>query len=268
MLNIIQEKLQLALRQESLAARLERMRLAGLYGALAATAFTLANALVNVFSFPNLPLGLDWAQILVQWLGLGAALALAGLIAGWFTEEYNGIAIGGGLITALLALAFLIQMGASGGVLTLQSILMALPLIGVSMLAAGALRWTARKHLELGRPGSTATRLIKHLLLVILVGAVAGILGRMDLSAEQTLTKFHGYLQAAPNDQSVWVQLPVKQVPELPEHFGVEYRFYVRRSQLALGSLDLSVRFADGFEMQCLLNVGSSNFFTDCRAVE
>jgi len=271
MLIKIQDKLKLALMQESLAARGERMRLAALYGTLAATAFTLANAFVNVFSFPNLPLGLDWAQILTQWLGLSAALALAGGVAGWFTEEYNGIALGGGIITALLALAFLIQMGATGGALTLQSLIMALPLIGVSMLAAGALRWTARRHLELCQParsGPGPARLGKHLLLIVTVGALAGILGRMDLAAEQTLTKFHGYLQAAPNDQSVWVQLPVKQVPELPEHFGVEYRFYVRRSQLALGSLDLSVRFADGFEMQCLLNVGSSNFFTDCQAVK
>jgi hypothetical protein len=162
-------------------------------------------------------------------------------------------------------------MGAKGGALTLQSILMAIPLIGVSMLAAGALRWTARKHLEIIHKDAMATRparLTKHLLLIVVVGAVAGILGRMDLAAEQTLTKFHGYLQTAPGDQSVWVQLPVKQVPELPEHFGVDYRFYVRRSQFALGSLDLRVRFEDGFEMECLLNVGSSNFFTDCRAIK
>lgn len=266
-MNFILEMFRKSMQQESLAARGERMLPAALYGALAATAFVLSNSLVNVYSFPNLPLGLDWARLLTAWAGFGAALALAGVIAGWFTEEYQGIVGGGAIITALLAVAFFFQMGAEGGALTLQSILMAVPLAGVSMLGAGALRWAARRRNHITRNESVNSRprlLAGQILVVAAVGVFIGILGRMDLPSEQTLAKFHAYLQAAPTDPSVWAQLPVKQVPALSEHFGVDYRFYARRSAFALGSLDLTTRFEDGFVLECTLPAGSMNFFTNC----
>lgn len=266
-MNFILETFRKAMQQENLAARSERILPAALYGALAATAFVLSNALVNVYSFPNLPLAVDWLYLLGMWAGFSAALGLAGVMAGWFTEEYQGVVGGGAMITALLAVAFYFQLGAQGQALSLQSIIMAIPLFGVSMLAAAALRWTARRHNQIIHTESAEARprrLTRHILVIALAGALVGILGRMDLPSEQTLTKFHAYLQAAPSDPLVWVQLPVKQVPALAEHFGVDYRFYARRSAFALGSLDLTVRFADGFVLQCTLPVGSMNFFTTC----
>jgi hypothetical protein len=271
MLQKIFEKLKMPLQQESLSKRSERMLSAAMYGALVAVAYALAGALVNVYSFPNLPLGLDWAHILGMCAGIGAAFALAGIIVGWFSEEYNGIVAGGAIITGLLAIVFLFQLGAQNRALTMQSILMALPLFGVNMLAAGALRWAARRHLEIVQKDAAEMRpkrLTGHVLRILLFGLVIGILGRMDLPAEKTLTQFHEFLQAAPNDPAVWTHLPVKQVPSLPEHFGVDYVFYVRSSELALGALDVKVQFADGFRMNCVLPVNSSNFFTDCRAGE
>lgn len=255
------------MQQENLATRGERILPAAFYGALAATAFVWSNALVNVYSFPNLPLALDWAYLFGTWAGFSAAFALAGVIAGWFSEEYQGIVGGGAIFTALLAVVFLFQMGGEGSTPTLQSILMALPLAGVSMLAAGALRWTARRHNQIIQKESAEARprrLAGHILMIALAGAFVGVLGRMDLPAEQTLTRFHAYLQAAPKDSSVWTQLPVRQVPTLPEHFGVNYRFYARRSAFALGSLDLTARFEDGFVLECTLPAGSMNFFTNC----
>ncbi len=124
------------MRQENLSQRGERMLPAALYGALTATAFVLSNSLVNVYSFPNLPLGVDWLHLVGMWAGFSAAFGVAGSIAGWFTEEYQGIAAGGAVITALLAVAFFFQMGAEGQAVTFQSILMAVPLFGVNMAAA------------------------------------------------------------------------------------------------------------------------------------
>ncbi len=256
------------LKQESLADRGRRMGPAALYGALAATGYTLAFHLVNVYTFPNLPLGLDWARLLGMGLGFGAAFALAGAIAGWFTEEYGGIVGGGAIITALLAAVFLFAQGQGS---TLQSILMALPLIGVSMLAAWGLRRAAAMHLDIGQdpqPDTRRKRFIRHALLVLLVGLVPGILGRMDLSSERALTNLHQLLQAAPQDPSVWPRLPLRQLPELQNHFGVDYVIYARNSALSAGALDATVRFADGFTMTCFLPIGGSGFITDCVAGE
>lgn len=271
MLQGILEKVKVSLQQESLPIRRERMLPAAMYGALVATAYTLAGALVNVYSFPNLPLGFDWLRIFGLCIGISTGFALAGCIAGWFSDEYYGIVAGGAIITTLLAIAFLLQLNMRNSAPTILSVLMAVPLFGVNMLAAGTLRWIARRHLEIVHKGSAETRpkqLTRHVLQILLVGIFIGILGRMDLSSEKTLSQFHQFLQAAPNDPSSWTHLPVKQVPSLPEHFGVDYIFYVHPSEFALGTLDVKVQFADGFRMNCTLPVDSSSFFTDCHEAE
>lgn len=261
-MNFLSRMLSNALQAESLPERAVRMAQAAGYGVLVATAFLWTNALVNWLSFPRLPLALDLPGLLAEWAALGAAFGLAGLIAGWFTEEYQGIVGGGAILTGLLAAAFLVQMGDAP---TAQSLLMALPLLGVGMLAAGALRWVARRHARLVREqGAFSGALLRHLVIVALVGAFAGVLGRFDLPAEQALSNLHRYLQAASEDPSAWGHLPVRQVPSLTAHFGQEYRFYVRRSMFAVGALDVTIRFADGFVLQCVIPVGNTAFFTDC----
>jgi hypothetical protein len=63
----------------------------------------------------------------------------------------------------------------------------------------------------------------------------------------------------------VWPRLPLKKVPSLQEHFGVDYVFYPRQSSRMVGALDVTVRFADGYVLTCLLPVSSgTSFITDC----
>ncbi len=261
-----------ALKQESLPERGRRMLPAAAYGVLAAWAYTLAFHFVNVYTFPDLPLGLDWARLLGMGLGFSAAFGLAGAIAGWFTEEYGGIVGGGAIITALLAVVFMFSGGAASATLTLQSLLMALPLVGMGMLVAWGLRRAGQIHLEIGRAPDAAVRrkrLAGHVVTVLLVGLTPGILGRMDLPSERALTNFHQLLQAAPSDPSVLPRLPLRQLPELENHLGVGYTFYARNAEVAAGALDVTVRFDDGFTMTCFLPVvDASGFITDCTVGE
>jgi hypothetical protein len=263
----LQTYIQATLKHESIAERGKRMKIAAFYGALIASAYVVSNTLVNVLTFPHLPLGVDWLYFFNLLFGIGAVLALIGIIAGWFTEDYEGIMTGGFLLTAIVALAFVIQLAGEADALTLQSLIMAIPLIGINMLAITALRWMARRHITIGQEKDSSTRThqyAQHMLTIVLVGVVVGIVGRLDLPAEKTLTELHRLLQEAPNNSEVWPRLPIKQAPNLPEHFGVPYRFYVQRSQFAIGTLDLTIRFNDGYALQCLLPVSGSLFFTDC----
>jgi hypothetical protein len=206
----------------------------------------------------------------MMWIGFAAGFALFSAIATWFTDDPAGIVGGGLLITLVLAILFLISSGARNSTLTMQSIIMALPLVGVCMLAAWGLRWTARRYLDIKREAKPdqRKRLAKHVLTLILVGLIPGILMRMDLPSVQALNQLHGLLQAAPQDASVLPRLPLKRVPALQDHFGVDYKFYVRNSSASAGSLDVTIRFEDGFVMSCLLPVGSGSFITDCSEGE
>jgi len=76
------ENLKKFYQQESWSKRSERMIPAAAYGALVATIYTLTLSFINVYTFPNLPLGMDWAHMLGMWFGLGVAFALCGAIVG------------------------------------------------------------------------------------------------------------------------------------------------------------------------------------------
>ncbi len=267
----ILENLRRIYQQETPAERKQRVLPAVICGALIATAYVLTFFLINVYTFPNLPLGMDWMRMLRMWLGFGLALAFFGAVAAWFTEEHTGIVAGGLIFTALLAIAFLFSSRARNSTLTVQAIIMALVLTGVCMLGAWGLRRAAHSYLAIthATEPNRRKRMAQYLLTIILIGLVPGTLMRMDLPSEQTLGKLHELLQAAPNDPSVWPRLPLKQVPSLKDHFGVSYVFYARQSSLSAGALDVTVRFADGYSMSCFLPVGAdTNFITQCNEGE
>lgn len=263
------ENLKKFYQQESWSKRSERMIPAASYGALVVTIYTLTLSLVNVYTFPKLPLGMDWTRLLGMWIGLGTAFALCGVIAGWFTEEYEGIVGGGVIITVLLIIIRLISSAIRTSTSTAQSIITTLPLIGVAMLAAWGLRWIARRHSEIvqkEKPELRKKLLTRHILMVVLIGFIPGILGRMDSPSENTISQLHELLQAAPNDLSVLPRLPLKQVPALKEHFGVDYLLFPRQSTQSVGTLDVTVRFKDDFTMTCSLPVSSGmSFITQCN---
>jgi hypothetical protein len=222
-----------------------------------------------VYTFPKLPLGMDWARMLGMWIGFSAAFALCGVIAGWFTEEYEGIVGGGVIITVLLVIILLISSAIKTSPSTAQSIITTLPLIGVAMLAAWGLRWIARRHSEIvhkEKPELRKKLLTQHILMVLLIGFIPGILGRMDSPSEHTIRQLHELLQAAPSDPSILPRLPLKQVPALKDHFGVGYLLYPRQSTQSVGTLDVTVRFEDGYTMTCSLPIaGGASFITQCN---
>ena len=255
--------------QETMAERGQRMIPAALYGALAATTYTFAISFVNVYTFPNLPLGMDWGRFFSMWIGFSLGLALFGAIAAWFTEEPAGIVGGGVVFTTIMAIGFLFMSGNQTSTLAAQSLITAIPLVGANMLGAWGLRWAAHRHLAIRHDTEPALRrkqMPRHVLLIALIGLVPGLLGRMDLPSAQTLGGLHELLQAAPDDPGVWSQLPLRQVPNLQEHFGVDYLLYPRQSDVSAGALDVTIRFADGYSITCHLPVSSGvNFITECN---
>ncbi len=258
--------------QEPPAERMQRMLPAAVSGALVATAYTLTFFFVNVYTFPGLPLAIDWPRLLGMWIALSVALALFGAIAAWFTEEYAGAISGGLIFTVLLGIAFLFSSGAQNSTVTVLAVIMALTLVGINVLGAWVLRWAAHRYLEIKddeKPDRRRKLMTRHMLTIILIGLIPGILTRMDLPAERTLRLLNELLQAAPNDPSVWPRLPLKQVPALQDHFGVSYKFYVRQSSLSAGALDVTIRFSDGYTLSCFLPVGNeTNFITQCNEGE
>ncbi len=257
---------------ETLAERSGRILPGALYGAIAATAYSITLTTINVISYPGLNLAIDWSRVLTYWIGFGLALALAGAIAGWFTESYMGIIGGGVVITALVLIGNLIVsiVSSSGAGMAAQSIITTLPLIGAGILLAAALRFTINRHTTIQqekKPSVRGKQMAGLIAIVIVVGWIPGFLSRFDKSTVNVIKAMNDGLTSAATDPTQQLRFSLPKIPGLKNHFGMNYRLYPRPSTLSTGSLELTVRFQDGYSFTCITPTEGSTqvYFTDCN---
>jgi hypothetical protein len=267
----IKESLIYSLREETSADRAARMVPGALYGAFVATIYILALSTVNVITIPGLHLAVEWVRLLTYWIGFGLGLALAGVIVGWFTEDYVSI-IGGGIVMTVLLLIgnFIISLfnGGNAG-LVFQSVVTAVPLIGGAVLIAGGLRYVIQRHLQIVHAEKTRQRrsqLAGLFGIVFLVGLIPGVFSRFDLSTINMLKALNNGLQQGATDPGLAARFSQTQLPGLKAHFGKEYAIYPHPSIFSAGSLDITVRFTDGYDFSCVVapDAGELTYFTTC----
>ena len=251
-------------RQETFAERSLRMVPGALYGTLVATVFVLASSVINILFFPGQHLGVDWVRFLIQWVEFGIALAAAGAIVGWFTEDYMGIVWGGVLLTALLLIGNLLASLADSGsaALTVQSFITAVPLVGAGILLTGAIRVAINRHLYVRQQEKAEIRrklFVQLIIIVFLVGLIPGIFSRFGASSENAVSTLNNNLQNYATDKLFEWRYPFKQVPALRDHFGMNYTLYVRTSAYEVGSMDVTIRFEDGYTITCIVPTNSGN---------
>ncbi len=268
----IAEAIMKSYRQETLVERGKRMAPGAMYAAMAATVFVLVSSVINVFFFPDLHLGVDWVSLLTHWVEFGIALALAGAIVAWFTEEYMGIVGGGVVLTVLILVGNLVASLVGGGsaALTVQSFLTALPLVGVGILLAWAIRVAINRHLKIKQQENPEVRrklFVQLTAIVLLVGLIPGVFSRFGIASEYAIRTLNESLQNVATDPSLEVRFPLAQVPALKDHFGMNYTLYARASASAAGALDITIRFEDGYTVTCLVPTASgySTFLQVCN---
>jgi len=265
------EGLKKSFQDETLPERSLRMIPAVLCSVLIVSIYTWTFFLINIYTFPNLPLGMDWPRLFGMWFGFSAGLATLGAIATWFTEEHTGM-VGGGIVFTLMMVVVFVFASNVGNSPIFQALIMAVPLMGINMFGAWGLRRMSRQYREavdLQDQNSRRKALAKFMRTTILLGLIPGMLGRMGSADVRALSQLHELLQAAPTDPTVWTRLPVRQVPSLPEHFGVPYVMYPRQSVFVAGALDVIVQFNDGFTLSCVLpTVSNTAFITLCNDIK
>jgi hypothetical protein len=206
----------------------------------------------------------DWISLLIRWLEFGIALALAGVIVGWFTEEYMGIVGGGVVLTILILVGNLIAslFGNGSTTLTVQSFFTALPLVGVCIILAWAIRVAINRHLHIKQQETPRIRrklLMQLVVIVILVGLIPGVFSRFGLPSEYAIRNLNESLQSTTTYPPLEVRFPLTKVPALKDHIGMDYKLYPRTSSETAGALDISIRFMDGYTITCIVPTESSS---------
>jgi hypothetical protein len=245
-------------RQETLAERASRMLLGAEYSVIAISGYLLVSVIINAIFYPDLHLSVDWYGFFIHWVEFGIAMTLAGAIVGWFTENYEGIVWGGVLLVVLLLLGNLVTslIGKESATLVGQSLITAIPLIGIGILLAWAIRAAINRHLYAKRQAKPEIRwkLLRQLIiLVILVGSIPGVLSLFGTSSVYTLRSLNTNIQNYSTDPLIESRFPYEKVPGLKDHFGMRYSLFVRPSTTMVGSMDITIRFTDGYAITCLV---------------
>jgi hypothetical protein len=267
----IKKVFQYSLQEETIAERSARMFPGAFYGAFAATVYILTLFTINVLTIPGQHLAIDWVHLLSYWLGFGLSLALAGAIAGWFTEDYAGVVGGGIIMTILLLIGNLVisLINGKNASLLFQSVVTVLPLVGAAVLIAGGLRLVIKRHLQNAQNKDPRQRrkLIANLIgIVLLISLVPGVFSRYDRSVIRVFGALNNALQNGGADPLLAQRFSATQLPGIKDHFGMEYKVYPRTSALTAGSMDITVRFNDEYVFSCVvpMDAGELTYFTSC----
>jgi len=243
--------------QEELSTRLIRVKWGVLVGLAVALVYSITASVINLISFPQLHLLLNWQAFLTTWLALSLGLGLAGAIAGWFTENNGAIVGGGALITGLILIMVI------AAYLSLQNkiqllfvyFVAVLPIFGASVVLAWGLRWAILRISKIAREieFSSKKKMIRQLIsLVIIVGVIPGIFNRFDLTTLNVLARITQTLQSKKIDFASTFRFPEENVSEIESHLGMDFTLYSRPSSLSVGFIEITIYFKDGFTLTCL----------------
>ena len=226
---------------------------------------------MNVISYPGLHLTVNWGNAITSWIVVSLALALAGFIVGWPTEEVKAIVGGGVTLTIVLLLANTIAflVGNTGGVSYFQVLVASLPMVGVCVLAALALRQGINRIAGARDEEDKAARhkrFFKIIGLVVLIGAVGGFFNRLDNTPVTMLDALNKRLQSTDITSASMVKFPENVLAEVQSHYGEDYRIYVRSAKATVGALDVTIQFNSGYIITCQIptSTGTYVFMDKC----
>jgi len=245
--------------QETPAERRQRMLPGTMYGIIIASSYAVVSGGINKLSFPDLPIGIDWRNLLMTWLFFTVWLGAGGGFINWFTQTEEGFVIS----------VFVMTLTSFGAVtLTLEGdltnrfgkmLLLALPIIAISLLMTIMLRWLGVRHAEIVEKEKTRqTRGIPILVTVaLIIGGLTGFaLTRWGDSTFIGVNNIHSRLQTAVAEPIKVNELfPINDLPELASHLGSPYTLLGKPYGQLIGTVEVTANFKDGYQFTCVIVV-------------
>ncbi len=259
--------------QETPQSRMQRVKYGIVMGIVGSMVYALSAAFVNVISYPQLHLAINWLTIITTWIVVCLALILAGFIVGWPTEEVKAIVGGGITLTVVLmvanTIAFLVSTSDKGSYF--QVLVTSLPMVGVCILAALALRQGINKLDKAKNEEDKSIqrrRFSKIIGLVILLGLMGGLFSRFDGTAVTMLQSLNERLQSTDISSSSKVRFPENVKADVQSHFGEGYNLVVRSAAAMVGAMDVTIHFDSGYTVTCQIPTATGTFiFMDSCSV-
>lgn len=264
MLNKLKEFFRKDLEEETFAQRWPRIKYGMIIGLVGALVYAVIAVTINIISYPDLHLAVNWTNAITTWIVVSLAMVIAGFIVGWPTEEVKAIVGGGITLTFLLLLANTAMFIAQNSDQSYFQILVtSLPMIGVVVLLALALRQGINRAVNTTKEEYLSTRrktLAKIFAAVVLLGVIGGLFSRFDGSAVSMLHSLNQRLQSTDTSAPSQVKFPENVVDQVQSRYGQEYGLFIRSSAGTVGALDVTISFADGYTVTCQIPTASGSY--------
>jgi hypothetical protein len=238
-----------------------------LYGLVMGTAFVFISAYIDRWLYPDLALGMDWDQIIVNWALISLGLALSGAIACLITEIFYGL-MAGALATGFMVLgtALFLSSTSTGGAKFIVLILTLAPVAVMSLPIVWILRRLAGRHLQVISMKWAVFRVISLLLVAAALGGGSGYFTKISDDALQAVQLVQENIHAAPEIRNK----ELNKLPGMQQHSGAEYVIFQSESTTSTTGFDVRLVFKDGYEVECVVVVypGAKPYIRSCREIE
>jgi hypothetical protein len=174
------------------------------------------------------------------------------------TDTVEGVVWIGLILAALLMLGSMVLslLSGTGNTLLGQSLITIIPVIGAGILLAWVIRMVVKRHsdiMALAEPKIRRKQLTQLVGIVLLVGLIPGVFSMFGSSSHHAIGSINNVLQNYATDKLIDSRFPYQQLAALKQHFGMDYTLYTHTSSAASGSLDITVRFMDGYRITCVV---------------
>jgi tetrahydromethanopterin S-methyltransferase subunit B len=220
-----------------------------LYGFLMGTTFVLVAALIDTWLYPELPVGVDWGQVLVRFMLIGGGVTLIGAFTNFFPETFHGLIVGtitAGLLALIVAL-FLSPVGTGLKIMVLIFTLVPIAIMCLPLVLL--LRYLTSWHARALQTNGSMLSISALILAAVALGAVGGYFLKMPPRALMSMQMVHENIQDASENQDK----QLSKTPGLKEHTGMSYDLFQMPSTTSTEAFDVRAVFEDGYTFQCIV---------------
>ena len=239
--------------------------LGGFYGLLLGTVFMLVAAYVDSYLHPELPLGVNWDLFTQRFPLIVIGLLLAGALASWWKEHWQGWLSGSIFLAALALVVALTTSSIAAEAKFIVLLFIVMPIAIMAFPIIWSLRRLAEAHAYALNKKWSAVRILGLLIVMVALGVGSGYFMKMSYSALESTNVLQALLQDLARENN-----PINKTQGAREHADTPYLLYVAPSETSTVGYDIRVEYNDGFKMLCTVVAypGSRPYLRECKTTE
>lgn len=232
------------------------------YGFVAGLTFVFVAVFVDIWLYPDLPLGVDWRWFWTRLPFFALGLALVGAVTCWWNDTWPGMLSGAITASTLALLIALFSNNAVGaGTKFMVLLFILVPVAAMMVPISWLLRWLVERHGDAIGPNKSYARVAGLIVLAVFAGALAGFFMKMSNREAAANRHIHSLLQRPLDDTTV-----LGEVEGIAQHWGRPYKLFSMASETSTVGYDVRVRYEDEYVVKCtlVLYVGRPPLLSGC----